>query len=137
MNLTHIHAFAAAMQRKDLEAMLAHMAEDVTLHTPLAAEPVHGKAAIRSVVGPLLGVADSFDFREVMQGPDHVSSFFKVAVGPDELDGMDYWRLDEAGLIQEMTVLWRPIPAAMAVRDKLALAAGGGRAQQSGPVDAS
>ena len=81
-----------------------------------SAEPVMGKAAIRSIVGPLLGVVDSFDFRELMQGPEHVSSFFKVTVGPDELDGMDYWRLDEAGLIQEMTVLWRPLPAAMAVR---------------------
>ena len=136
MNLTHIHAFTAAMQRKDLEAMLSHMSDDVTLNAPLAAEPVHGKAAIRSVVEPLLGVVDSFDFREIMQGPDHVSSFFKVAVGSDELDGMDYWRLDEAGLIQEMTVLWRPLPAALAVRDKLALAAGAGPAQQPGLVDA-
>ena len=136
MDLTHIHACTAAMQRKDLEAMLTHMADDVTLNTPLAAEPVKGKAAIRSVVGPLLGVVDSFDFREVMQGPRHVSSFFKVAVGPNELDGMDYWRLDEAGFIQEMTVLWRPLPAAAAVRDRLALAAGGGPAQEPGPVDA-
>ena len=108
MDLTHIHAFTAAMQRKDVTAMLAHMADDVTLKTPLGAEPVKGKAAIRSVVGPLLSVVDSFDFREIMQGPEHVSSFFRVTVGSNELDGMDYWRLDEAGLIQEMTVLWRP-----------------------------
>ena len=120
MDLTHIHAFTAAMQRKDLDAMLSHMADDVTLNTPLAAEAVKGKAAIRAVVGPLLAVVDRFEFREVMQGPEHVSSFFKVAVGPDELDGMDCWRLNGAGLIEEMTVLWRPLPAAMAVRDKLA-----------------
>jgi len=123
MDLTHIHAFTAAMQRKDLDAMLTHMADDVTLNTPLAAEPVRGKAAIRSVVGPLLAVVDRFEFREVMQGPEHVSSFFKVAAGSNELDGMDYWRLDAAGLIEEMTVLWRPLPAATAVRDRLALAA--------------
>ena len=135
MNLTHIHAFTAAMQRKDLEAMLTHMADDITLNTPLVAEPVRGKAAIRTVVGPLLGVVDSFDFREVMQGPQHVSSFFKVTVGPNELDGMDYWRLDDAGLIEEMTVLWRPLPAAMAVQDKLA-AANGEQAQEPGPVSA-
>jgi hypothetical protein len=24
---------------------------------------------------------------------------------------MDLWRVNEAGLIQEMTVLWRPLPA--------------------------
>jgi hypothetical protein len=119
MNLVHINAFTAAMQRKDLNAMLTHMADDIILKTPLAAEPVTGKAAIRPVVEALLGVVDAFDFREIMQGPQHVSSFFKVTVGAIELDGMDYWRLDDAGLIQEMTVLWRPLPAAVAVQNKL------------------
>jgi hypothetical protein len=40
------------------------------------------------------------------------------------LDGVDYWRIDETGLIQEMTVLWRPLPAVSAVQQKLALANG-------------
>lgn len=99
MDLTHIHAFTVAMQRKDLATMLTYMADDVILNTPLVAEPFKGKAAIRSVVEPLLGVVDTFDFREIMQGPEHVSSFFRVAVGSIELDGMDYWRVNEAGLI--------------------------------------
>ena len=119
MDLTHIHAFTAAMQRKDLDAMLTHMADDVILRTPLAAEPLEGKAALRPVVAALLGVVDTFDFQEIMQGPQHVSSFFKVTAGSNELDGMDYWRLNEAGLIQEMTVLWRPLPAAVAVQNTL------------------
>lgn len=119
MNVSHINAFTAAMGRKDLEAMLTHMVDDVTLNTPLFAEPVKGKAAIREVVGPLLKVVDTFDFQEIMQGPEHVSSFFKVVVGPHALDGMDYWRVDDAGMIREMTVLWRPLPAAVAVRDIL------------------
>ena len=119
MDLTHIHAFTAAMQRKDLDAMLTHMADDVILRTPLAAEPLEGKAALRPVVAALLGVVDTFDFQEIMQGPQHVSSFFKVTAGSNELDGMDYWRLNEAGLIQEMAVLWRPLPAAVAVQNTL------------------
>jgi hypothetical protein len=40
-----------------------------------------------------------------MHGPEHVSSFFKVTVERIQLDGMDYWLLDSAGLIKEMTVL--------------------------------
>lgn len=120
MNLTHIHAFTAAMQRKDLDAMLSHMADDIVLKTPLSAQPLAGKAAIRPVVQALLGVVDRFDFREILQGPQHVSAFFGVTVGPNELDGMDYWRLDDAGLIREMTVLWRPLPAAVAVGNMLA-----------------
>jgi hypothetical protein len=122
MNLTHIRAFTAAMQRKDLEAMLTHMADDIVLKTPLAAEPFKGKAAIRPVVAALLAVVDQFDFREVLQGPEHVSAFFGITVGAEQLDGVDYWSLNDAGLIQEMTVLWRPLPAAIAVEKKLAAA---------------
>ncbi len=124
MNLTHIHAFTAAMQRKDLEAMLTHMTDDIILKTPLVGEPFKGKAAIRPVVEALLGVVDTFEFREIMQGPQHVSAFFGITVGSNELDGVDYWRTNEAGLIQEMTVLWRPLPAAVAVQNKLARADG-------------
>lgn len=120
MDLTHINAFTAAMQRKDLETMLLHMADDIILKTPLMAEPFNGKPAIRPVVEALLGVVDRFDFREIMQGPQHVSAYFGITVGSSELDGVDYWRLNEAGLIQEMTVLWRPLPAVMAVQNKLA-----------------
>jgi hypothetical protein len=32
---------------------------------------------------------------------------------------MHYWLLDTVGLIKEMTILWRPLPAAIAVRDQL------------------
>ena len=122
MDLTHIHAFTAAMQRKDLEGMFSHMADDILLKTPLAAAPFKGKAAIRPVVEALLGVVDRFDFREILQGPQHVAAFFGITVGSEELDGVDYWRLNDAGLIQEMTVLWRPLPAIVAVHDRLAAA---------------
>ncbi len=116
MDLTHILGFTAAMQRKDLTAMLSHMADDVVLKTPFVAEPFKGKAALRPVVQALLGVVDTFDFREIMQGPEHVSSFFSVTVRAIELEAMDYWRLGETGLIQEMAVLWRPLPAAAEVQ---------------------
>ena len=123
MNLNHIHAFTAAMQHKDLDAMLAHMSDDVTLRTPLIAEPFEGKAALRPVVEALLAVVDEFEFLELMTGPQHVAEFFRVTVGSNVLDGLDYWRLDDAGLIKEMTVLWRPLPAIVAVQDKLNTAA--------------
>jgi SnoaL-like domain len=119
MKLTHIHAFTAAMQRKDLDSMLIHMSDDVRLLTPLVSEAFQGKTSIRPVVEGLLAVVDSFEFLELMEGPQHVAEFFKVTVGSLTLDGMDYWRLDEEGLIQEMTVLWRPLPAIVAVQNQL------------------
>lgn len=49
MDISHLQAFTDAMQRKDLEAMLTHMADDAILKTPLVAEPFKGKAAIRAL----------------------------------------------------------------------------------------
>ena len=125
MDLKHLHGFInGMMQRKDLQAMLPHMADDMVLKTPLADEAFRGKAAIRPVVEALLSAVDKFDLREIMQGPQHVSVFFGVTVGLADLDGMDYIRLNDAGLIQEMTVLWRPLPAIVAALNKLRLADG-------------
>jgi hypothetical protein len=120
IDLSHVHAFTDAMQRKDRDAMLSHMTDDIVLKTPLATAPFIGKDAIRPVVTALLGVVDTFDFREILQGPDHVAAFFGLRVGPHQLDGVDVWRLDGLGLIREMTVLWRPLPAAVAVEKALA-----------------
>ena len=119
MNLTHIHAFTAAMTRKDLDAMLSHMAEDVVLHTPLTAAALAGKEAIRPVVTALLGVVERFDFREIMQGPEHVSSFFTVTAAGESVEAMDLWRLAPDGRIAEMRVFWRPLPTAKAIADRL------------------
>jgi ketosteroid isomerase-like protein len=119
MNLFHVRAFAAALQAKDRDAMLAQMADGVVLNTPLAAEPVRGKAEIRPVVDALLATVDAFEIREILEGPAHAAAFFGLAAGPHRLDGMDYWRLDGDGRIAEMTVLWRPLPEALAVRDRL------------------
>ena len=119
MDLTHVRAFTDAMQRKDLEAMLSHMTEDIVLETPFFAEPVRGKAALRTVVGALLTIVDSFDSQELMQGPSHVAWSYVVRIGAERLDGIDYWLLDEAGRIARMKVLWRPFPALAAVQRRL------------------
>jgi hypothetical protein len=66
---THPKAFAAAMQRKDVDAMLTHMVDDAVLRTPLVAESFTGKAAIRPVVEALFRVVDAFELIEMMQGP--------------------------------------------------------------------
>ena len=71
------------------------------------------------MVDALLAAVDAFEVRGILEGPAHAAAFFGATAGPHRLDGMDYWRLDAAGRIAEMTVLWRPLPAALAVRDLL------------------
>jgi hypothetical protein len=41
------------------------------------------------------------------------------------IDGMDHMHLNDAGLVDSMTVAWRPLPAVVAVQQKLAPKLGG------------
>jgi ketosteroid isomerase-like protein len=91
MNLTYVRAFTHAMEQKDMDDMFIHMTEDVVLRTPLVAEPFEGKAVIRPVAEALMSVVDKFDLLELMEGPQHVAKFFRVTIGPYQLDGVDYW----------------------------------------------
>lgn len=52
-----------------------------------------------------------------------IAGVFRLTVGPHQLDGVDMWRLVERGLVREMTVLWRPLSAAVAVKKALTKAA--------------
>ena len=90
MSLEHVTAFTGAMQRKDLEAMLSHMAGDVILNTPLMAEPVRGKEAIREVVGPLLALVDTFDFRETCRDPN---MFLRFSRSPSARSSWTVWTI--------------------------------------------
>jgi hypothetical protein len=120
MDLTHVHAFTEAMAHKDLETMLTHMSDDIVLNTPFTAEPALGKDAVRNIVVGLFGVVDTFEFLEFMQGSAHVSSFFKLTSGTTTVEAMDFWLLDAAGRIKEMSVFWRPLSAGLEIQKKLA-----------------
>jgi len=47
--------------------------------------------------------------RQLRDRRGNISELKEAPSGAIELDGMDYCRLNEADLIKEMTVLWRPL----------------------------
>jgi hypothetical protein len=49
---------------------------------------------------------------------------FTIEVGPTKADGMDHTHLNEDGLVDSMTVAWRPLPALVEVQKRLASAIG-------------
>jgi hypothetical protein len=60
-------------------------------------------------------------------GRDH-ALMFRARVGDKEIQGCDFLHHDEDGLVDRLTVMVRPLSAALALRDRMAaeLAAGGG-----------
>ncbi|MEV2214109.1 nuclear transport factor 2 family protein [Streptomyces sp. NPDC050997] len=112
-----MHAFRKAIEARDLDAAEALLAENVVFTSPVAFKPYAGKAITAAI---LRGVSRVFeDFRYVRElsgadGRDH-ALVFTAKVDEREIDGCDFIHLDEDGLIDEFTVMVRPLSGAQAL----------------------
>ncbi|WP_328869291.1 nuclear transport factor 2 family protein [Streptomyces sp. NBC_00287] len=112
-----MQAFREAIEAWDLDAAEALLAEDVVFTSPVVFKPYPGKAITAAI---LRGVARVFeDFRYVREindanGRDH-ALVFTARVGDREIQGCDFLHVNEDGLIDEFTVMVRPLSAAQAL----------------------
>jgi SnoaL-like domain len=106
----HAHPFRAAAERGDTDALLATLAPDVVLHSPVTFQPYAGK---ETVGGVLRLVSEAFDYWrcvEEVHGSDGATGLvFHARVGDRELEGLDLLRVDANGLIIDLTVMIRPL----------------------------
>jgi hypothetical protein len=116
-----VHPFRQAVEAGDLAAVEALLADDVVFTSPVAFKPYPGKAITAAI---LRGVTRVFqDFRYVREiadadGRDH-ALVFKATVNGREVHGCDFLHLDENGLIDDLTVMVRPLSAANALAEAM------------------
>ncbi|NJP48584.1 nuclear transport factor 2 family protein [Streptomyces sp. SBST2-5] len=114
-------AFREAIEARDLDAAEALLAENVVFTSPVVFKPYTGKPMTAAI---LRGVARVFeDFRYVREiddtsGRDH-ALLFTARVGDRTVEGCDFLHLDENGLIDEFTVMVRPLSGAQALAEAM------------------
>jgi hypothetical protein len=110
------HPFRAAAETHDIDALLATLADDVVLHSPVTYQPYVGKATVGGVLRLVSEAFDGWRCVQEISGPDHVIGFvFRTQVGDRELEGLDLLRLGPDGLVLELTVMIRPLSGAIAL----------------------
>ena len=120
----HLDAYLEAMGRRDVGGTKAHMADDVVIRSPIVPAPFQGKEQVTGVLDALLSTVDAFEPKLLRDRSDFVA-IFTIRLGDHVIDGMDHMHLNDAGLVDSMTVAWRPLPAVVAVQQKLAPKLGG------------
>ncbi|THA68612.1 nuclear transport factor 2 family protein [Streptomyces sp. A0958] len=109
--------FRKAVEAHDLAAVEATLAEEVVFTSPVAFKPYAGKPVTAAI---LRAVSEVFsDFRYVREmasadGRDH-ALVFTAKVGDREITGCDFLHLNEAGRIDDLMVMVRPLSAAQAL----------------------
>ena len=127
-----MHPFRRAVEARDADALVALLAEDVVLRSPVVFRPYVGRDAVAPILRAALEVFE--DFRYVQEigtsdGTEH-ALVFRATVAGCELEGTDLLRTGADGTVAELAVLVRPLTAvvalAEAMRARLAARSGAG-----------
>jgi hypothetical protein len=114
-----MHPFRRAVEAGDLPAMVDCLAADVTFHSPVTFKPFEGRDTVAVVLGAVLEVFDDFRYTDEVEGDDMLVLIFRARVGDRDVQGVDILRFDADALIEDFTVMARPLSAALALRDAM------------------
>jgi hypothetical protein len=114
------HAFRKAIEAGDFETIAATLAPGVQFHSPVAFRPFDGRDATLGVIRAISSVFEDFEYTDELESGDTAALMFRARVGDKSVQGIDYLRHGEDGLIEEFTVMLRPLSAIVAVAERMA-----------------
>jgi hypothetical protein len=115
-----VNAFRKAVEARDTDGMAACLAENVVFTSPVAFAPYPGKPITAAILRGVMRVFENFRYeREIADGANH-ALVFRAEVGGKEIQGCDFLHLDSDGLIDEFTVMVRPLSGAQALSEAMA-----------------
>ena len=112
-------AFRKAVEMGDLDGAIASLAPDVVLHSPVTFKPFQGKEAVAALLSILFRTFEDFRYVAQFEGDGGTVLHFRTRVGNREVEGIDMIHTNMDGLIDDFTVMVRPLSAALALRDSV------------------
>ncbi|OZE85643.1 hypothetical protein CH305_04205 [Rhodococcus sp. 15-649-2-2] len=114
--------FREAVEADDHDAMASTLADDVVFSSPVAFKPYHGKQTTAAILRAVTRVFRDFHYVRTVDdigGRDQVM-FFEARIDDVTVHGCDILHLDSDGLIDDFTVMVRPLSAAQALSRAMA-----------------
>ena len=118
-----MHPFRAAVEAGDFAAIPALCTEDIVFRSPIAHKPYQGREALSVILRAVSRVFEDLRYiREIggQHDADH-ALVFMAKVGDLEINGCDFLHARSDGLIDEFTVMLRPLKAVNAFAEKMSV----------------
>ena len=109
--------FRAAVEAGDHAGMVATLAADARLHSPVAFRPFEGREQIGALFEILLRTFEDFRYTDELGGGEVAALVFRCHIGDKQVEGLDLIRTGPDGLIDDFTVMVRPLSAAIALAE--------------------
>lgn len=116
-----MHPFRAAIEARDIDAAVALLAEDVVFRSPVVFKPYSGRAAVRVILQAVIQVFEDFSYqREIgAEGAADHALVFQARVDGKQVEGCDFLHTREDGLIDDFTVMVRPLSGVLALAEAM------------------
>jgi hypothetical protein len=119
---THMLAFRRAVESRKLGILGELLAEDAVIHSPVTFKPYYGRDAVIEIINIVSTILEDFAYQRQLgteTGADH-ALVFEARVGELSIQGCDFLHTNADGLIDELTVMFRPLKAILAFKDQMA-----------------
>jgi len=116
--------FRTAVEAHDFDAVSELFTDDIRMRSPIARRTYRGRAAVIDVLRAVSTVFEDFTYEHEISsssGDDHVL-LFSARVGDFEIQGCDLLHYRDDGLIDQLTVMLRPLKAVLAFEERIRLA---------------
>ena len=116
-----MQAFRDAIERHDLDELIALLSKDVLFRSPAVHTPYQGREQVRRVLRAVGRVLEDFSYTREIGAPDarDHALVFRGRIGDREVEGCDFIHVDEKGLIDELYVMIRPLSGLIALAEAM------------------
>ena len=117
----HMLAFCGAVEAREFGRVGELLTKDVVLHSPIAYRPYRGREMVASIISLVASILEDFTFqREIgAESDDEHALVFGARIGDLSIQGCDFVHTDAEGLIDEVTVMLRPLRAVHAFEERM------------------
>lgn len=114
-------AFRRTVEARELDRVGELLTDDVVLHSPIAFKPYHGRETVATIIRLVASILQDFAFqREIgAESDDDHALVFGARIGDLSIQGCDFIHTDADGLIDELTVMMRPLRAVQAFETQM------------------
>jgi SnoaL-like domain len=110
-----------ALQAGDPAAIAAALATDVTFHTPILTDDLHGRELALRFLGLAEETIDGLNYYDRAGDDDLTILFWRSTIAERDVEGVTVVKLDDSGLVSDLTVLMRSWAVVAIFRDAMLL----------------
>jgi hypothetical protein len=129
------HPFRQAMEAHDVPTAMACFSPDAVLRSPITSRiKFEGREQLTALFEDVVATLDHYTYLDEWDGGDTRILHVRSAIGREELELVQLLRLDDEGMIREITLLGRPLTAVATLLSRLGPRVAGRRGRLRGAL---